>query len=118
MIGIMAIGLGWGAPAQATAWTPVTPAGLEQQWIDTDSIQRLPDGTVQVSSLYINSRRSPPERITYLTEYRCQTEEFRDVASNGEPGDLTWHPVAGDPLNAQTLADVCARAEERDRKPE
>ncbi len=100
---------GWGCPVQASDWRPVTPAGLEQQFIDLDSIQRLPGGTVQVRSLYLNQCPSPPERTLYLTEYRCPTAEYRDLENNGQPGDLTWHSVAGDPLNAQTLAYVCAQ---------
>jgi hypothetical protein len=108
VLGIVIL-FGWGGSAQASDWIPVTPAGLEQQFIDPTSIQRLPGGTVQVRSLYLNQRPSPPERALYLTEYRCPTAEYRDLENNGQPGDLTWHSVAGDPLNAQTLAYVCAQ---------
>jgi hypothetical protein len=103
------IGLIWEAPALASEWLPVTPPDLEQQFIDVASIQTLPEGTVQVRSLYQNQRQQPTQRTTYTTEYRCQERLFRDVDYNGKPGDLTWHSVEGDPLNAQTLDYVCAQ---------
>lgn len=62
-----------------------------------------------VQSLYVDQRRQPAQRTTYQTEYRCQTREFRDVVYNGQPGDLVWHSVESDPLNAQTLDHVCAQ---------
>lgn len=102
-------GLVGGCPAWASPWVPVTPSGLEQQFIDAESVQTMPGGTVQVRSLYVNQQQQPARRTTYLTEYRCQTREFRDVEYNGEPGDLTWHLVTGDVLNAQTLDYVCAQ---------
>ncbi|MFH7244102.1 MAG: hypothetical protein ACHWZW_14780 [Spirulina sp.] len=115
-IGLMIamVGLVWGVPIWGTSawagnWLPVTPAGLEQQFIDVDSIQPQPGGTVQVRSLYLNQRQQPAQRTTYLTEYRCQDRQYRDVEYNGQPGDLTWHSVAGDPLNAQTLDYVCSQ---------
>ena len=107
---LLMLGLGWGHPAWAGEWRPVTPAGLEQQFIDAESIQVMPGGTVQVRSLYLNQRKLPHQRTTYTTEYRCQTREFRDVEYDGEPGDLAWSSVDDDPLNAQTLDDVCAWA--------
>lgn len=99
----------WSYPAWAENWFPVTPAGLEQQFIDPASIELRPEGTVQVRSLYLDQRQSPAQRTTYITEYRCQTREFRDVEYNGQPGDLTWQSVADDPLNGQTLDYVCAQ---------
>jgi hypothetical protein len=109
LIGSIWGALGWGTLAWAGNWLPVTPAGLEQQFIDVDSIQPQPEGTVQVRSLYLNQRQQPPQRTTYLTEYRCQERQYRDVEYNEEAGDLTWHSVNGDPLNAQTLDYVCAQ---------
>lgn len=99
----------WSYPAEAIPWQPVTPAGLEQQFIDPASIQTGPEGTVQVRSLYLDQRQSPAQHTTYITEYRCQTREFRDVEYDGQPGNLTWQSVATDPLNAQTLDYVCAQ---------
>ena len=108
-LALAVVSLAWGSPALASDWVPVTPAGPEQQFIDAASIQPRPEGTVQVRSLYLNQQHQPPQRTTYVTEYRCQEHQFRDVDYNGQPGDLTWHPVAGDPLNAQTLDYVCAQ---------
>lgn len=108
-LALFIIGFTWGAPALASDWLPVTPPGLEQQFIDAASIQTLPEGTIQVRSLYQNQRQQPTQRTTYTTEYRCQERQFRDVDYNGKPGDLTWRSVEGDPLNAQTLDYVCAQ---------
>lgn len=104
------ISLTWGAsPAWASDWLPVTPPGLEQQFIDAASIQTLPGGTVQVHSLYLNQRQQPAQRTTYITEYQCETRQFRDLEYDGKPGGPTWYSVDGDALNAQTLDYVCAQ---------
>ncbi|WP_198805380.1 hypothetical protein [Leptolyngbya sp. BL0902] len=109
LIGLCGMVLTWSLPAWANTWVPTTPPAQERQFIDPSSLQILPGGTVQVQSLYVDQRQRPEQRTTYQTEYRCPAREFRDVVYDGQPGDLIWHSVDGDPLNAQTLDYVCAQ---------
>lgn len=96
-------------PALASTWseTGTSPDQKEHQWIDLDSIAPLSHHRVEVKSRYENQRQSPPDRSTYLTEYDCQSRQFRDRDRNGQPYDQPWMSAAGDPLNAATLKAVC-----------
>ncbi|PSN19495.1 hypothetical protein C7271_06990 [filamentous cyanobacterium CCP5] len=99
----------WPGPALAATWyeTGTSPDQQEHQWIDLDSITPLGRSRVQIKSRYANQRSEPPEISTYLTEYDCQSRQFRDRARNGQPYSQPWMSAAGDPLNAETLKAVC-----------
>lgn len=115
---LISIGLGllltcllqWPSPVAAATWyeTAVSSDRTEHQWVDLDSLLPKGNDRFEVTSLYENHRSDPPQRSLYRTEYRCHTQEFRDLSRNGNSYQQAWMTAAGDPLNYATLKTVCA----------
>ncbi|MEB3212728.1 MAG: hypothetical protein VKL39_15315 [Leptolyngbyaceae bacterium] len=96
--------------AQAETWVMVakSDATLEQQYVDVDSIQSQ-GSTVQLKTYW--GFLDQPDSISYATtEYRCETEEYRDVVVNGQETDVNWQAVGTDPLNRAAMTYGCTHA--------
>lgn len=107
---VMGLMLGPGAPTLAVNWNLVGDKnqGQEQQYIDLDSLQVWGSGIVRVKSYYLDQRFKPAQRTNYVTDYNCQTQEFRDVNLTDQGRSSPWLPVGADPLNAAAMDSACA----------
>ncbi|MEB3357127.1 MAG: hypothetical protein VKK04_10395 [Synechococcales bacterium] len=94
--------------AQAVNWHQVatTADGQQSQSVDIDSIERSPQG-VRLKSAWEN--RTTRSVTTYLTEYDCKHQRYRDLVENGQPTKGEWKPLVGDPLNYATMKYACDR---------
>jgi hypothetical protein len=102
-------------PAQAETWVMVAKSEttLEQQYVDADSITSL--GTSLGSIIQLKTSwgfLDQPDSINYATtQYRCNTEEYRDVVVNGKETGMEWHPVGKDSLNRAAMTYGCNHVE-------
>ncbi|MEM7772761.1 MAG: hypothetical protein AAF327_19905 [Cyanobacteria bacterium P01_A01_bin.37] len=100
-------------PAQAETWVMVAKSDInqEQQYVDADSINVL-DSAVQIKTYW--GFLDQPDSIHYATtEYRCETEEYRDVIVNGKRTGARWQSVGGDKLNRAAMTYSCQHVSNR-----
>ena len=94
-------------PAQAETWVMVAKSDTtkELQYVDADSIESL--GSVIRLKTYWGFLDQPNSINYATTDYRCETEEYRDVIVNGEQTKATWTLVGSDTLNRAAMEYGC-----------
>ena len=94
-------------PAQAETWVMVAKSDTtnELQYVDADSIESL--GSVIRLKTYWGFLDQPNSINYATTDYRCETEEYRDVIVNGEQTKATWTSVGSDTLNRAAMEYGC-----------
>lgn len=109
VLGLALIWAVYPTSALATTWQAVAEdgQGLQQQFVDIDSIEPMGWGHVRVGSYYVDRRSGQPQRTDYLTEYDCDRRRFRDVEFDGPVGSRRWMPIDPDPLNSAAMEYVC-----------
>lgn len=97
------------SPALATHWQQVgvSADGTMRQYIDTESIQ--PFGHfVRVDSYVEVSQGSSSEIETYLTEYDCDRNQYRDIQPEESSSKSDWATIEDDPLNEAARQSACS----------
>lgn len=94
-------------PAWAEAWTLVVTSedGVQQQYVDVESIQRSRQG-VTLKTYWTDAHN--PDDLTYaITEYDCDRQLFRDIELNGKPHQTAWYELGEDKLNRAVMDYSC-----------
>ncbi len=96
-------------PAQAIQWqqVAVSPEGNMRQYIDADSVRKS-GHFVTIASYVELDKTSGTEIETYVTEYDCEQERFRDLQSGASPNEIAWKTIEADPLNEAARVSACS----------
>jgi len=94
-------------PVQAENWVMVAKSDTsqEQQYVDADSIESR--GSIMRLNSYWGFLDQPDSVHYATTEYRCQSEEYRDIKVDGHPTGDEWKPVGKDLLNRAAMIYGC-----------